>query len=904
MLQKLQKYSSKIIVIMALMLPFLDMYKASIGNGYELFGISLVEIFNFIYVSILLMLLLAKLIINKEKIFSFKFILMFFLIFIFIVGHVLSLFIIGNPYFNVVDSPTLEVYYIVRSYILPLLVLLVYMRSDISSDDIISTLSTLSFIYSVIMVITNIFGIAYIGYAANYETNVSIRGGITSWFTTDISADPDSYTSKGLFYSTNQLSIMLGSLLFISAFYTLHKDSIKYYLSFFVKVLALFMLSTKTGFGAIIFSISAIFIYQIFMKIFYKKSEFTKKSIIFLVYLIFIIGIYNFSPLKYKLNNYIKSANDFSSVEVDDSIEPDCMSDKTIFMKRKYALSIERIMDKSEVSNIEKHFMASYMSECPTYFNVLKEYVGFYPVEENFEFWYEFAKSSKSESSNFRRVKKNIYNDYIKKHNNVLDILFGIGYISNFSYLEIDFYAQFVWFGLIGTVALLSPYVILIFKGILNLLFNFKTKFNKFTFAYSLSVLYFLFISVLAGHLFGLFIPSVVLALTIKGFYEELNLNKELIDNKITFLLLHLGFGGVESATINTANALSDKYEIEIISFYKLENDQVKSLNPNIKLKYLYNGGPNKDDFNNALSRKQLFKVIKEGIKAVHILILKKYLIIREIENSDSKYIVSTRNEYSILLSKYGRKNTIKIAQEHRHHNGEKKYINNIKYKFSNIDYLFALTKSLKDDYEKFLANNKKTKVVIVPNMIYKPDKKSDLKNKNIISISRLHPGKRIDELINIFSKIENKKSKLYIVGAGEEEENLKNLVEEKKLTDRVIFTGYKNKVEMEEYILDSCVFAMTSITEGLPMVLLEAMGYGIPCIAYRTESGVADIIDNEINGYIIENRSEEDYIKTLNSLLKDDKKISKLSVNAIKKVDEFSKEAVTKLWIDILDGE
>ena len=270
----------------------------------------------------------------------------------------------------------------------------------------------------------------------------------------------------------------------------------------------------------------------------------------------------------------------------------------------------------------------------------------------------------------------------------------------------------------------------------------------------------------------------------------------------------------------------------------------------------------------------------------------------------DSKYVVSTRNEYSILLSEYGNKNSIKIAQEHMHHRDNKKYINNIKYGYNNIDYLFALTKSLKNDYEKFLKDNKNIKVVIVPNIIYLPKKKSSLKSKNLITISRLNSIKKIDDMIKIFSEIKSKKSKLYIVGDGEELEKLKKEVDNLELNDRIIFTGYKTKEEMEEYLLDSSLFLLTSWSEGLPMVLLEAMSYGLPCIAFNTKSGVSDIIDDNKNGFIINNRNKEKYVEKIDELMNNKELLSEFSKNSITKAREFTSKEIVKKWQEVIENE
>lgn len=370
---------------------------------------------------------------------------------------------------------------------------------------------------------------------------------------------------------------------------------------------------------------------------------------------------------------------------------------------------------------------------------------------------------------------------------------------------------------------------------------------------------------------------------------------------KLTFLLLHLGYGGIETATINTANALSKKYNVELISFYNLKKNQTQYINSNITIKYLYNGEPNREEFKQALKKKNIFKVFKEGFRAINILIKKKTLIKKEIQNSNSFALISTRYDFSVLLSKFGRKDVIKIAQEHHHHNDNKKYINILKHKYNNIDYLFALTEGLKKDYIEFLKNNKHTKILVVPNMLITDNTMhSDLSSKNIISISRLHEGKKIDELIDIFSKIKDETAKLYIIGDGDEKANIEKKIADLNLQNRIIMTGYLNKEEQIKYLQESSIFAMTSVSEGLPMVLLEAMSFGIPCIAYKTQSGVCDII-NETNGFVIENRNESEYIEKLNNLLEDEELRHKLSKGCMTKINEYKEEKVVKYWEMIL---
>lgn len=393
------------------------------------------------------------------------------------------------------------------------------------------------------------------------------------------------------------------------------------------------------------------------------------------------------------------------------------------------------------------------------------------------------------------------------------------------------------------------------------------------------------------------------LLLTLYFIYINKNLKeKKYKKDKVTFLLLHLGYGGIESSVINQVNTLIEDKEVEIISFYKLKNSQTTRIDKRVKIKYLYDGGPNKEEFLKAVKEKKIINILTEGLKSIEILTKKKILIIDAIISSDAEYFISTRYEFNKLLSKFGNKNTIKIAEEHHYHNNNQKYINIITKKYKNIDYLFALTKTLEEDYKKFLINNNHTKVVLVPNMLYEiPNKTSKLEQKNILTVGRLDIGKRNDAIIKAFSKIENKDWKLYILGDGKEMNNLSNLIKELKLEDRVFLEGYKTKEQIEEYMLKSSLFLMASETEGLPMVLLEAMSYGIPCIAYETASGTNDIISNDINGYVIKNRDEKEYIEQINKVIEDESLRKKLGKNAKETSRKFSKEEIKKIYQKII---
>lgn len=530
--------------------------------------------------------------------------------------------------------------------------------------------------------------------------------------------------------------------------------------------------------------------------------------------------------------------------------------------------------------------------------------------KEASEYLEKLFKEGKVHPSNMR-VKQFYYSNKKFMLSSIEYKLFGIGYLNQESNLSIesDFLMSFYCFGIVGFLLFLLIPIYEFIKSTVFILRNLKII-DLETYLLYMGLGIFFCISLYAGYTyiytnFSIFLVILLILLNLKlDLIKEYKYNGsfETDNKKVSFLMLHLGYGGIESATINTVNELCKKYKIEIISFYKLANDQSSKLNKNITVKYLYNGGPNKEEFVNSLHNKKIFKILKEGLISLNILIKKKLLMINSIKYSNSKYIISTRIEFSELLSKYGKNDTVKIAQEHHHHNNNKKYINKLKHNYRNIDYLCALTTSLKKDYEVFLKKNKHTKIVLLPNMLdIIPDEKSTLKNKNLITISRLDPGKRNNEIVDIIKELGDEEVRLTIIGDGKELKNLEKQIQELNLQTKVTLTGYLPKDEIKKYLLDSSIFLMASISEGLPMVLLEAMSYGVPCIAYETESGVNDIIDNNINGFIIKERNKEEYIKKLKELLSNNKKIINFGKAAKDKSLKFSNKEILKIWNKIL---
>ena len=370
---------------------------------------------------------------------------------------------------------------------------------------------------------------------------------------------------------------------------------------------------------------------------------------------------------------------------------------------------------------------------------------------------------------------------------------------------------------------------------------------------------------------------------------------------KITFLLLHLNYGGLEKQTVTLVNELAKtkEYKIQIISVYDmLKGKSFYSLDKNVDVKFLADFGPNHKAFYYALKHFRLIKLLKESFVMIKCGIYKSFVLKKYIKKLDTDIIISSRIEFSKLIK---RRDTLNISQEHSYINS-KKYINKVKRYFKNIDKIVVMTNKAKEEYEIWLkGSNSKAKVYDIPNMLEKSDVNNFAKfsNKTLISVGRLEKEKDFLTLLDVFKIINEKHSdvKLKIVGEGLQRKELEEKIEKLNLKDKVILTGRVSSQEVKGQMNTSSVFVLTSLCESFSLVLCEAMEVGLPCVSFNIDVGPKEIIQNGINGYLIDNRDVKDMALCIENLLIDENEWNKISKNSIESVKKYYSESVVNEW-------
>ncbi len=375
---------------------------------------------------------------------------------------------------------------------------------------------------------------------------------------------------------------------------------------------------------------------------------------------------------------------------------------------------------------------------------------------------------------------------------------------------------------------------------------------------------------------------------------------------KVTILALHLGVGGTENAIISLSNMLSERYEVEIICNYKLQENTAFKVNPKVKVTYLMTTlKPNREELKRAIHEFNIFQIIKQCFISLKVLYLRKKLMVQAIKKLDSDVIITTRYFHNAWSGKYAKPGTLKIAQEHNHHNNNKRYINKTLRCIKNIDYFLPVSQELTDFYSEKLQNSK-TKCLYIPHSIDNfPEEVSNLNEKNIISVGRLSKEKGYLDLIDVFKIVHqnNPDWVLNIVGDGIEKDALIDKIVQNGLEKNVVLHGFKDKEELNKLYQNASIYVMTSYTESFGIALVEAESFGLPILAFDSAQGAKEIIKDKENGYLVQHRDITEMANKIDNLINNEELRHKLGAKGRELSHNYKKENVASKWFDLIEN-
>ena len=316
-----------------------------------------------------------------------------------------------------------------------------------------------SLFISLQIIITNIFKISLSSYSENI-----IKYNIFEWNKNIYYIES---ASKGYFAYANMTSLILLMML-IYNFYFFIKDNFKYIILIFLISISMIMLGTRvSSVGGLLTLICLIICYLFFVII--KKEKFNKRLFLLLSVIILWILLLPISPYK---NRNIE-LNKYSNVK------KELFDNNDVYNNDVY--------NKNDTQTIKKEISKQEYIESIVNNDLIPEffYKIYYSYEYDPDFWIDLIENTDESNINYRLIEEKMIKRVIKINNNKLDVLLGISNsrIQNIHNLERDFIMQYYAFGIIGSIILLSVYLIMLIINIIKLIkkFSFLNSINLIT---------------------------------------------------------------------------------------------------------------------------------------------------------------------------------------------------------------------------------------------------------------------------------------------------------------------------------------------------------------------------------------------------------------------------------------
>ncbi|EGA90830.1 glycosyl transferase GT4 family protein [Planococcus donghaensis MPA1U2] len=318
---------------------------------------------------------------------------------------------------------------------------------------------------------------------------------------------------------------------------------------------------------------------------------------------------------------------------------------------------------------------------------------------------------------------------------------------------------------------------------------------------------------------------------------------------KLVLLNTGLNYGGMERVVFIAQKLLEKNFEVILVTLY--------ANNPDYKLSSEY------IDLKCPPLKGKIPKILNVFKRTIAVKKMKKMI------KPDIVMSFGTAANFSNVASK----NKEKVIVGIRSYDWLTNFFANYsidKWTYNKADKVVSVSKLIKKDADKiFCLKNQKSEYLYNPydiNLIIKkadePIKDFEMKKngKNIISVGRLANQKGFNHLIKSFSLIlkDFPNSNLVIIGKGEKEDLLKKLIRELGIESHVTLLGGKDNPY--KYMKEADLYVLSSVSEGFPNAMVEAMAVGLPILAVDCKSGPREILS--ISGLHENNPKNENSIE------------------------------------------
>lgn len=261
--------------------------------------------------------------------------------------------------------------------------------------------------------------------------------------------------------------------------------------------------------------------------------------------------------------------------------------------------------------------------------------------------------------------------------------------------------------------------------------------------------------------------------------------------------------------------------------------------------------------------------------------------------------VLSFMDKYNILTILASRYLNLKVFVSDR--SNPNKHLPNLISVLRNLTYRYATGIIAQTPLAKEVITEKtgNENVVVIPNPVKQVSLIPNVEKQNIIiSVGRLVQEKGHKYLLEAFSKLYENTWKLVILGDGPLRDELQDYAKELKIDDYLYMPGSVKNVD--EWLSKSSIFAFTSVSEGFPNALVEAMAAGLPCVSFDCDAGPRDIIKDGINGFLSPLYDVESLFQKIRLLIENPQLRLEIGFKATNVRTEFDKKIIAERYLEL----
>jgi len=229
-----------------------------------------------------------------------------------------------------------------------------------------------------------------------------------------------------------------------------------------------------------------------------------------------------------------------------------------------------------------------------------------------------------------------------------------------------------------------------------------------------------------------------------------------------------------------------------------------------------------------------------------------------------------------------------------------------VKNVIKNSNKLVVESTDLKNKLQEHYNINRDVKVISLPYepIKFKPASRKELGLDNnltyLVSVGRLVKRKGFDFLIRALASLDDKNIHALIVGDGPEKENLISLAKQLNIQDNVHLLGFLPEEKKFQYLSNSDIYILSSVHEGLGVVLQEAMQVGLPILS-TNNGGQTDIVKEGENGFLVNFGDVAGLGDKINLLMKDKSLKRRLSANNKESINQFNINKIINDYLELV---